>query len=190
VKKIKADPLLHSEYLMNERQRWKKRKDDGKTPPSVHNMNEREARRKRRYWRAAQEKCRIQTKASQQQSPPATPVPGSSQSQRGRKKVACVRSKCYKDLQKLTVKLRCMERKKEKYRKKLERVLAANSRTDKDTPRKHVKKMLSGCQVSDTVAAQCDYENNQTQVCCQQREEQALYTEHIFHTVFVKVQTG
>ena len=74
------------------------------------------------------------------------------------------------DLEKLTVKLRCMERQKKKYRKKLERVLAANSRTDEDTPRKHVKRMLSGCQVSDKegekvlVAAQCDYENNRTQV--------------------------
>ena len=58
--KINADPLLYSEYLlvMNERQSWKKRKDDGKTPPTVHSMNEREARRKRRYWRAAQEKCK------------------------------------------------------------------------------------------------------------------------------------
>ena len=149
--KIKADRLLHSEYLMNERQRWKKRKDDGKTPPTVHSMNEREARRKRRYWRTAQEKCRMQRKAFQQQSPPGTPVAGSSQRQRGRKKVASVRSKCYKDLQKLTVKLRCMERKKEMYRKKLERVLAANSRTYEDTPRKHVRRMLSGCQVSDSV---------------------------------------
>jgi len=132
--KIKADPLLHSEYLMNERQRWKKRKDDGKTPLIIHNMNEREARSKRRYWRAAQAKRRIQTKASlKQQSPPSSAVPGSSQSKRGRKKVASVRSKCYKDLGKLTVKLRCMERKKEKYHKKLERVLAANSKTDKDT---------------------------------------------------------
>ena len=148
--KIKADPVLHSEYLMNERQRWKKRKDDGKTP-TVENMNQRDARRKRRYWRAAQAKCRMQSKAAQQQSPPASPVPGSSQSQRGRRKVARARSKCYKDLQKLTVKLQSIERKKERYRKKLERLLASNTRTDKDTPRKQVKRMLSGCHVTNKV---------------------------------------
>lgn len=158
--KLKANPETYENYLVNERLRWKKIKDENKTQ-TVANMTQREVGWKRRYWRKAQARCTMREKAEQQSSPPPKPVPGSSQWAVGGRRVARDKSRCYKELTKLWVKVEWQKKKTDMYRKRLERLNA--SAADVNSPRKVVKHMIGkgseqNC-CSKPVIAYRNYEN-------------------------------
>ena len=73
MQKIRADPSAHAEYLRKERERYRKRKEEGKIKP-ISNLTEREQRQQRKNWRRNQRYKRAQSKIMKKViTPPVTP---------------------------------------------------------------------------------------------------------------------
>ena len=128
--RIKENPILHEEYLQRERERWKKRRDEGKCPKLISEMNEREKRKKRRYWKNEIQNRRDKKKqnddlirnASVFNSPPNSPDHSNNAAGRGRRRVQRDRAKAYKKIKKLEEELIKRSREADKYRKRFERL--------------------------------------------------------------------
>lgn len=69
-----ADPVRKAENLEKDRNRWHKRKNAGQIR-TVADLDEREQRYKRRFWREAQQRCRARRKSLVVMTPPQSPEP-------------------------------------------------------------------------------------------------------------------
>ena len=140
---IKADPIRYAEYLQKERERYQKRKEDGKIK-SIAELSNREKRRKRKDWRKKkheQKKRQLKVKLGMQyigqNTPPRTPEsaneiqpeqilqeqpPRETRRERGRKKVKRSRSAAYRTIEILKKEIIKKEKAAEKYRKRYERL--------------------------------------------------------------------
>ena len=96
------------EYLERERQRYKKRKEEGKIK-TIHNLPEREQRALRRKWKTCkrQQRAKRTTETSNELTPPQSPEGPvqdhvvqavSNQEKRGRKKVRRDQKKAYRTI--------------------------------------------------------------------------------------------
>jgi hypothetical protein len=129
-KRQKEDPERHAKYKEKERQRYKKRREEGSLK-SINEMNEREKRKTRRNWRKNQSSKRqrdnmIIKHVQQQLSPPTSPNTDNPENippkKRGRKRTRKENSKAYRDLFQLRVRFDCERRLKEKYKKRAYRL--------------------------------------------------------------------
>ena len=73
--KIHSEPVLKEEYLRMERQRWKKRVEEGKIK-NVSDLNERERRSQRKAWKRRQKVSREHKRKVSEvpETPPDSPV--------------------------------------------------------------------------------------------------------------------
>lgn len=173
IARIKADPAKHELYKQKERERYMKRKADGKLL-MIASMPKRAKRQKRKQWRTNTRayRARIQIDAQAEKfvasnSPPSTPttnfadnplVHGSGSSDRrktsGRKKVRRDRVKAYRQLQKKELELKNAHRQIEKYRKRLQRLKrnqSSGATGASPSPRTKVTKLLGNQNVSNNV---------------------------------------
>ena len=151
---IYSDPEKYEGYKKKERERWQKRK----AAKSQIQMTEREKRSQRKKWREAQRRSREKAKVCQSFenseasfSFGSTSTPNlneSRQKKQGRQQVRRDRSKSYKEIQKLRIKIATLTSKCEMYRKRSERskkkqlVVQQNS-----TPRSKTEAMTRGLNI-------------------------------------------
>lgn len=149
--KIKNDPVKFAEHKDKERQRWHKRKSQGKVK-TVSEMSERENRKQKRDWKDRQRKCRsknaTQLSNSQNFELYLERIENQVQHTAAKRKEKSPRysyNRAQKKLDQLNKKLseECIKHKKEsgRYKQKYYRMLRQVSDVT-TTPRKTVKKMF------------------------------------------------
>ncbi len=145
----------HQHYLQSEKDRYKRRKEQGKIK-SINEMTNRQKRATRRGWRRSQRELRkkrmqLENLPTPMNSPEhgepeadvdfLLPSPGRRQLEgnrgAGRRRVRKDRSKAYRTIQKLRIQLQKTEKAKQKYRKRLSRISS-----QKSTPRSKAEKMM------------------------------------------------
>ena len=126
----KLNAAAHEEYLQRERGRYARRKETG-SRKCVKDMTPREHRRQKHAWKRDQRvhRERVKTAPTVITPPPSPGVvadqapapPQPSNAARGRRKVPRDRSKAYRTINKLTVKLETLERSAKRIQKRYER---------------------------------------------------------------------
>ena len=155
--KQKECPEKHTNYLYQEKQRYTKRKSEGKIQP-ISNLNERGKRSIRRSWKKNQQNKRkndtIQKTALQNAlTPPGSPNENENENeisqrqllarQRGKKTVRRDRAKVYRDLNLLKVKLTSTSNLAERYKKRYNRLKKREQLTEENAQTK-VDQLLNG----------------------------------------------
>ncbi|CAG2213684.1 unnamed protein product [Mytilus edulis] len=153
----KSDPRKYSEYLQKERNRYKDKKISSVVKP-IEDMTEREKRRTRKHWRKHQANKRERTKQAietnnflSDNTPPVSPENGDFQQnirrtnaqRRGRKKGEKDRSKAYRQLKKLNVRLISAEKLNQRYRQRLHR-MKKKGKLSSESPRSKTNILLKG----------------------------------------------
>ncbi|CAC5379288.1 unnamed protein product [Mytilus coruscus] len=160
----KSDPRKYGEYLQKERNRYKDKKISGVVKP-IEDMTEREQRRTRKHWRKHQANKRERMKQAIEtnnflanNTPPVSPENGEFQQnirrtnaqRRGRKKVRKDRSKAYRQLRKLSVRLISAEKLNQRYRQRLHR-MKNKGKLSSESPRSKTNILLKKQNVSPKV---------------------------------------
>ncbi|KAK3085700.1 hypothetical protein FSP39_007459 [Pinctada imbricata] len=179
---IKSDPEKHRKYLEKERTRYKKRKANGEY--NTKNKSEREKRSLRKHWRNTKRKQREQKKNIQQgidfmlnNSPVTSPernevehnVAGSSQAQRGRKKVRKDRARAYRTIKKLEKDLTVKNKSVQKYKQRWLRLKLKSKQKEK----KNEETSLSGSPKSSTIGLNSELMNDLREKYKKQKTEKA-----------------
>ena len=156
----KQDPEKHQKYLQKEKQRYQERKKVGKLK-NVEELSEREKRAVRKQWRKNQQNKRKKDKETKNllssNTPPNSPcqdlaheeAPLDGRTSRGRKKIRKDRSKAYREINKLRVKLAQKEKDVARYKKRFYRERVKNKNLD--SPRTKTNTLIRGQKVSDEV---------------------------------------
>jgi hypothetical protein len=151
---MKADENRYSEYLSNERRRYRKRKSNGQIR-LIDDCKDREKNLKRRKWRNERRERRKKQKMSEAMikeastvlgTPPNSPTPGPSnddREKRGRKKVRRDRAQAYRQVQKLKIQLKQKSKEANKYRKRWKRLMDKQENNDVDKKGKLNKAKIS-----------------------------------------------
>ena len=143
--KIKSDPIAHAAYLEKEKERYKKRKQEGKIK-TVHDLSVKEQRLRRRKWKKEKRKQRQEKKKSEEAdlqntpppSPPRPPSPSddpqpgtSSQKKVGRKKVQRENRQCYRKLAKQEKHIKKLENRIKMLQRKLRKTTGTQALSPK-----------------------------------------------------------
>ena len=141
----------HEEYLQRERGRYARRKETG-SRKCVKDMTPREHRRQKHAWKRDQRVHREHVKTAPTViTPPRSPgvvadqapaPPQPSNAARGRRKVRRDRSKAYRTINKLTVKLETLERSAKRIQKRYERAQKKIEKFQPNTPRSKARRLL------------------------------------------------
>ena len=141
-----ANPERRAEYLQKEKESWETKKLTGKVKMAGE-MNDREKRKIRRYWRVNRAKNRKKQKdLATTLTPPCSPGPGISpppstcQSQGGKQRRRKNRNKILKKLNDIKLQLNHQKRETAKYKKRWQRLL--NSGKPAETPRPKTRRLL------------------------------------------------
>ncbi|XP_050516441.1 uncharacterized protein LOC126891305 [Diabrotica virgifera virgifera] len=165
----KKDPELYEEEKRKERERWKRRKEQGKIK-NIDQMTDREKRKQRKKWRESSKQNYDKTKQAKnlliklsEESPPPSPVPEqlldqagpSNQNEDGRVREGRLRrrrklEKLNKEILSLKMRLKIEENKKLKYKQKVKRLKSKYENT-KPTPIRNVENLLEKQKVSPAV---------------------------------------
>lgn len=128
--KINSQPELKEEFLTKERERWRNRMNEGKIK-KINNLEEREKRRKRKYWKQAQRESRRWKKRAEEgqqelDTPPHSPLDNSFEEQRSNRQLraglrerAKTRKRHSREAKALKDKLDKLAKKADKLRKQL-----------------------------------------------------------------------
>ncbi|XP_062609736.1 splicing factor Cactin-like [Saccostrea cucullata] len=155
----KEDPERHRRYLEKERDRYRKRKNKGDIK-GIEDMSEREKRVTRKSWRKNRRNKRKKDKfildaVNRTDTPPNSPTGTMERrpdtSTRGRKKVRKDRAKAYREIKQMKVKLASVERRVEKYKKRLQRMKKNNTPRCTDSPRSKTDQLLGEQNVTEEV---------------------------------------
>lgn len=148
--KLKQDPKAYEERKQAERIRWHQRVRDGKIQ-SIDQLSEREKKHRRRKGNEAFKKW-YKKKKEQQNMPPVpcvTPERTNSTKQQlsGSTKRRRANQKLYSEIAASKTENASLKRSVEKYKKRSQRRSAEDLKRSPDSPRKVVKKLLSGTPV-------------------------------------------
>lgn len=156
--KQKQDPEKHKKYLEKEKQRYQERKKVGKLK-NVEELSERERRSVRKQWRKNQRNKRKNDKDTKillsSNTLPHSPsqdlsheqLPQDGRTSRGRKKIRKDRSKAYREISKLRIKLAQKEKYVARYKKRFYREKVKNRNLD--SPRTKTNTLIRGQKVSE-----------------------------------------
>ncbi|XP_077443960.1 uncharacterized protein LOC144064930 [Stigmatopora argus] len=135
--KIKNDPGAYHKYLEKERERYQKRKAQGKIP-NIHKLSEREQRQLRRKWKLNQRKQRSKKFQQLEEDLPSTPPPSpdadefgepqpgpsqpSTQKKAGRRKTQARDRKAYRTITKNNAQIKQYQTEIRKLKRKISRM--------------------------------------------------------------------
>ena len=152
--KIKQNPVLYSEYLRKEHERYERRKAEGSIK-LIHEMTNREKRYARKSWRQRKQRQKERQTSMNNllnDTPPSTPSTSAdfeyrreSRKTSGRKRIRRENASCYRQVEKLKVKLQVKMREADRYRKRLQRY--ENRTKNFDSPRTKTQNLLKGQRV-------------------------------------------
>lgn len=147
--RLKADPIRYAEYLQKEKDRYRKRKNEGKLK-TIHDLNSSEQRRLRRKWKLDKRRQRKSavvnatvTAATPPPSPetlPAPPAGVSSQGKAGRKRVRREDRQSYRTIEKQKRQIKSLENKLKQMRRQLNREKSQNQKSNTLSPKSPASK--------------------------------------------------
>jgi len=152
--KIHSEPEVKEEYLRMERQRWKKRVEEGKVK-NIKDLNEREKRSQRKAWKRRQQESRDRKrKGSDHPETPseslvdqATHEPAwSRQAIAGERERKKTRARYSREMKAMRNKLQEVTKDRNKIKKRWIREQARNKKTQ-ESPRKKTEHLLRGSQL-------------------------------------------
>ena len=154
LERIKADPIRHEEYLLKQRENYKKRKESGERK-SIKEKSEREQRITRKTWRIQKRESRQRLKKTVVLTPPSTPNPddindapepaaaAGPRRSRGRPRLRDIqKSAAYRKIQCLENKLEEKDRMIDRLRKTVARSKQSTLSFARLTPRSKTKALL------------------------------------------------
>lgn len=152
MEKLNSQPELKEEFLRKERERWANRVRDGKLK-KICNLQEREKRQKRKFWRQAQRESRERRKKAEEvhqslSTPPESPLDISFEEARGSRQLLAgarlrhkTRKRHSRQIKALKDKLGKVQKERDKLRKQLER---RKLHSTEDSPQTKTRSMLKG----------------------------------------------
>ena len=192
----KQDPEKHQKYPQKEKQRYQERKKVGKLK-NVEDLSEREKRAVRKQWRKNQQNKRKKDKETKNllssNTPPNSPcqdlaheeAPLDGRTSRGRKKIRKDRSKAYREINKLRVKLAQKEKDVARYKKRFYRERVKNKNLD--SPRTKTNTLIRGQKVSDEVKRTLNFHHSLVKGI---REKYRLSVDRRNKELFINVLTS
>lgn len=152
--RVRDDPVKHQEYLRKERERNKKRKEEGKLK-CISDLSNREQRKVRKSWRKRQQKHRVLVKRQSEMetfcrasTPPSTSSEADETPEHrpaDKKRMRRAKMRNYRKLQKLKQKVKDAQRREAKYKKRCQRLrLRLTSDKSNCSPRTKTQKDV-GC---------------------------------------------
>lgn len=183
-------------YLEKEKQRYQERKKVGKLK-NVEELSERERRSVRKQWRKNQRNKRKKDKETKillsSNTPPNSPsqdlsheqLPKDGRTSRGRKKIRKDRSKAYREISKLRIKLAQKEKYVARYKKRFYREKVKNRNLD--SPRTKTNTLIRGQKVSEEVKRTLNVHHSLVKGI---REKYRLAAERKSKEMFVNVLTS